>query len=126
MGLHIIAMMSRVQDVDRLRAGATEKARGTVRLLESRYAREAGGAGMTVLTPIEHEYDREALQLLATELLRGALRDEGPEYVSGPCGRWWVETTGLEPAVVWATAVKGTALGGGGYRPARRCATCSG
>lgn len=81
---------------------------------------------MTDLTATEREYDREALQTLAAELLRGALRDEGPEYVSGPCGRRWVETTGLEPTVVWAKAVRGTALMGGGYRPVRHCTWCGG
>ena len=61
------------------------------------------------------------------ELVAAILRDarSDPNYYREPCGQWWCWLGGLDPAIVWDKAVRGTQREGLPYVPLTRCYTAS-
>ena len=82
------------------------------------------GAETRPATPAHWPYDDDAVWHLTVQVLREALRVEGPAYIASPCARLWITAINLDPEVVWAEAVRGTPIAGGWYRPTFRCNTC--
>lgn len=69
------------------------------------------------------KYPMEACHRLVAAIMRRNGRVP-PDYLRTPCGRWWASVSGLEPQLLWETAVKDTYRESERYKPISRC-TCS-
>ena len=60
-------------------------------------------------------------ELLAAAVISSALDEEGPRWLTWPCGRFWTDILGMDREYAFSMAIKNTRFAGLSYTEEPRC-----